>query len=130
MSHNNSMKIVNVGVAWYVLIISLIARLVRKSTRAIQCSLPLLRYFGDYSEISEGFKWIGRVEVSFQKSYAAVSIGVSSQRHSFRELARFLRSGGRRMFASAQTAVEHEPFIISPVKTVSRIRVSQQGAEV
>jgi hypothetical protein len=33
---------------------------------------------------------------SFQKTYAAVSTGVSSQRHALRELARFLRSSERR----------------------------------
>jgi hypothetical protein len=40
---------------------------------------------------------------SFQKSYAAVSTGVSSQRHSLRELARFLRSSERRTVALSQS---------------------------
>jgi hypothetical protein len=55
MSHDKPTKIVNSGVASYVLIFSLVACLVRKSIRAMRCSIPFLRNFGDHSEISEGF---------------------------------------------------------------------------
>jgi hypothetical protein len=44
----------------------------------------------------------------FKKSYATVSMGVSLQRRSFRELACFLRSSEGRTFATSQTAAEHE----------------------
>ncbi len=43
-----------------------------------------------------------------QKSYAAVSMGVSSRTRSSHELARFLRSSERRKFASSQRAAEHD----------------------
>jgi hypothetical protein len=52
-----------------------------------------LRNFGEHSEISEDFEWVGRVFHLAYKSYVAVSMGVSLRRNSFRELARFLRSG-------------------------------------
>jgi hypothetical protein len=59
---------------------------------------------------------------SLRKSYAAVSMGVSSQRHSSRELARFLRSNGRRTFAPSQTVIESTPDY-SAVQAHSKIRV-------